>query len=114
MATSELYRKRFSEQLRKTLSENDELSNQIFELAQNRRLTHISYEIVQDKLNMLYESIDAISNAKKLEEKYQFENKRQTELIALLQDEKLDLLEQQRALIQQIDGQKDELKVLIE
>lgn len=53
---------------------------------------------------MLYESIDAISNAKKLEEKYQFENKRQTELIALLQDEKLDLLEQQRALIQQIDA----------
>jgi len=33
-------------------------------------LTHISYEIVQDKLNMLYESIDAISNAKNLEDKY--------------------------------------------
>jgi hypothetical protein len=33
VATSELYRKRFSEKLRKALSENDELSNQIFELS---------------------------------------------------------------------------------
>ena len=79
VATSELYRKRFSEKLRKALSENDELSNQIFELSQNRRLTHISYEIVQDKLNMLYESIDAISNAKKIEEKFSFENQHQAE-----------------------------------
>ena len=68
-------------------------------MSQNRRLTHISYEIVQDKLNMLYESIDAISNAKKLEEKYQFENSHQKELIELLQNEKLDLLEEQRKLI---------------
>ena len=70
VATSEQFRKRFSERLRQTLSENGELSNQIYELSQNRRLTHISYEIVQDKLNMLYESIDAISNAKKIEEMY--------------------------------------------
>ena len=71
---SELYRKGFSEKLRITLSLNDDLKNQIFELDQNKKLTYISYEIVQTKLNMLYESMTAISNAKNLEDKFQVEN----------------------------------------
>jgi len=49
---------------------NDDLKNQIFELDQNKKLTQISYEIVQTKLNMLYESMTAISNAKNLEDKF--------------------------------------------
>jgi hypothetical protein len=36
---SELYRKGFSEKLRITLSLNDDLKNQIFELDQNKKLT---------------------------------------------------------------------------
>jgi predicted RNA-binding protein with RPS1 domain len=43
---SEVYRKGFSEQLRKCLSVNDDLKNQIFELDQNKKLTYISYEII--------------------------------------------------------------------
>ena len=39
---------------------------------QNKRLTHIGYELVQNKLTTLYESIDGISNIKNLEDKYCF------------------------------------------
>ena len=67
---SELYRKGFSEQLRKTLSANDDLKNQIFELDQNKKLNQISYEILQTKLKMLYESMTEISNAKNMEDKF--------------------------------------------
>lgn len=67
---SELYRKGFAEKLRQSLCLNDDLKNQIFELDQNKKLTQISYEIVQTKLNMLYESMTAISNAKNLEDKF--------------------------------------------
>ena len=63
---------------------------------------------------MLYESIDAISNAKKIEEKFSFENQHQKELIEILQNEKLNLLETQRDLIQKIDAHKEELRVLID
>jgi predicted RNA-binding protein with RPS1 domain len=67
---SELYRKGFSEKLREALSLNDDLKNQIFELDQNKKLTLISYEIIQKKLHMLYESMTEISNAKNLEDKF--------------------------------------------
>ena len=88
VSTSELYRKKFSEQLRKALSKNDELTNQIFELGQNKKLTQISYENVQDKLNQLYKSVNAISNAKNLEDKFQFEIDAQKKLIEDLKKEK--------------------------
>lgn len=71
MQTSEIYRKNFSEQLRKVLSQNDEQKNKIYELRQNKKLTDISYELVQGKLNKLFESINAISNAKNLQDKYE-------------------------------------------
>jgi hypothetical protein len=70
---SEIYRKNFSELLREALSVGDERANKIFELEQNKTLTNISYNLLQVKLNMLYESINAISNAKNLEDKYQYE-----------------------------------------
>ena len=89
---SELYRKGFSEKLRITLSLNDDLKNQIFELDQNKKLTYISYKIVQTKLNMLYESMTAISNAKNLEDKFQVENQKKDRLIATLYHEKADLV----------------------
>ena len=43
---SETYRKKFSEGMRKALSINDEQSNKIFELEQNKRLNVISLELV--------------------------------------------------------------------
>ena len=76
VGTSEHYRKKFSEKLRTALQQNDDLNNQLFEFAQNKQLNAISYEIVHKKLHMLYASINAISNAKNLEDKYQFEIRR--------------------------------------
>jgi hypothetical protein len=42
---------------------------------------------------MLYESINAISNAKYLEDKFQMEIDRQATLISVIQDEKIELEE---------------------
>jgi len=70
---SETYRKKFSEKLRESLSKNDLQANQIFELNQNRKLGEIQNELIESKLNMIFDSINSISNAKNLEDKYQFE-----------------------------------------
>jgi hypothetical protein len=70
VSVSEHYRKKFSEKLRDSMSKNDIQQNQIYELNQKRCLTDIQIEIVEQKLSMLMESIDSISNAKKLEDKY--------------------------------------------
>ena len=88
VGTSEHYRKKFSEKLRAALQQNDDLNNQLFEFAQNKQLNQISYEIVHKKLHMLYESINAISNAKNLEDKYQVEITEQKALIENLRNEK--------------------------
>jgi hypothetical protein len=88
---SEQYRKKFSEELRKALSQNDEQSNKVFELEQNRRLHEISYELVQGKLSMLFNSINAISNAKKLEDKFQFEINELNNVISQNKQEKSDV-----------------------
>ena len=79
---SETYRKKFSEGMSKALSENDEQSNKIFDLEQNKRLKEISLELVQSQLNHLFNSINAISNAKNLEDKYQFQINEQENKIA--------------------------------
>lgn len=41
VTVSERYRKQFSEKLREALSNCDNMKNQIFELKQNKKLTHI-------------------------------------------------------------------------
>ena len=106
VTTSEIYRKQFSEQLRDTVSRNDELYNQIFEFDQNKRLTQISYELVQDKLNMLFESIDAISNAKYLEDKYQIRINEQRKLIEEMREEKASLEQSMKSKVVENDGYK--------
>lgn len=54
---SEKYRKKFSDKLRESLAINDITNNQIIELKQNKRLTEISYHLVETKLSMVFESI---------------------------------------------------------
>jgi len=49
------------------------MRNRIFELSQSIKLNGINYEIVLSKLNMMYESIDAMANTKYIEDKYQFQ-----------------------------------------
>ena len=49
-------------------SEKDEKGNQIKMLEQNKTLNQIGYELVQDKLTMLFDSVGAIGNSKYVED----------------------------------------------
>lgn len=44
----------------------------LFESGINKQLNKISYEIANKKLDMLYGSVQNISNTKNLEDKYKF------------------------------------------
>ena len=46
VVTSENLRKKYAEDLQLAVSGKEELQNQIFEKEQNKKLTHISYEII--------------------------------------------------------------------
>ena len=70
---SEHYRKKFSEKLRESLSNNDTANNQIFELQQNKRLSDIQYDLAEKKLNMMFDSIGTMSNTKHVEDKFQYQ-----------------------------------------
>lgn len=111
---SEQYRKKFSEELRKALSQNDEQSNKVFELEQNRRLHEISYELVQGKLSMLFDSINAISNAKELEDKFQFAINELTATINRNKKEQTELEAQIATLACERDRYCGELKEIVD
>jgi hypothetical protein len=70
---SEYYRKKFSESLRECKAVNDICENKIFELDQTKKLFSIQFYNVESRLEMVFESVNEISNAKNLEDKYQFE-----------------------------------------
>lgn len=87
---SEKYRKKFSDKLRESLAINDITNNQIIELKQNKRLTEISYHLVETKLSMVFESITQITDTKKLEDKFQFEIDNLNEKLRVLQTEHME------------------------
>ena len=111
---SERYRKNFSEKLRKSLSKSDLQKNQIYELAQNKRLSDIQYELAEGKLNMIFDSVSAISNAKKLEDKYQFEIDQLLSTQRTLQSEKIDLDQAIGKLMKERDQFRDDVKDMSE
>lgn len=66
---SEKLRKKFSEQLRLSAAKNDVSNNAIFELNQNKKLNDIKHALTEEKLNLVYDSVNFISNAKEIEDK---------------------------------------------
>ena len=66
---SEKLRKKFSEQLRLSAAKNDVSNNTIFELSQNKKLNDIKHSLTEEKLNLVFDSVNAISNAKEIEDK---------------------------------------------
>lgn len=70
---SETFRKQFSEKLRECKAVVDNCENKIFELDQSKKLFSIQFFNVESRLEMIFESVNEISNAKNLEDKYQFE-----------------------------------------
>ena len=69
---SEKLRKKFSEQLRLQAAKNDVFNNTIFELNQNKKLYDIKHTLTEEKLNLVFDSVNSISNAKEIEDKMQF------------------------------------------
>lgn len=61
---------------------------------------------------MLYESINAISNAKNLEDKYQYEISQQKEIIKILRTEKLELEMSNRLLFADKNQAQEEANAL--
>lgn len=61
---------------------------------------------------MLYESINAISNAKNLEDKYQYEISQQKEIIKILRTEKHDLELSNRLLFADKNQAQEEANAL--
>ena len=59
--------------LRQSLSKNDIQMNQIFELNQSKKLAEIQNELIESKLNKVFDSVNAISNAKNVEDRMTFE-----------------------------------------
>ena len=69
---SEKLRKKFSEQLRLQAAKNDVFNNTIFELNQNKKLNDIKHTLTEEKLNLVFDSVNSISNEKEIEDKMQF------------------------------------------
>ena len=83
--------------------ENKKSDNEIQELNENKKIMQIGNDLLCDKLEMLHGSIDAISNAKKLEEKYLRKIHEQEGIIT---SQKQDNLKYQ-LIIKTIQGQLD-------
>ena len=61
---------------------------------------------------MVFESVNEISNAKNLEDKYQFEIDQLLESVRVLQLEKVDLEQTQNKFMKERDVFRDDLKTL--
>ena len=72
-------------------SSNDINSNKVFELNQNKALNQIQYEKLYMKLTLLQESIEAMSNAKDMQDKHEIIIEKYKSDIKLLQTERDDI-----------------------
>jgi len=52
------------------LSELDSQANTVFGMEQARQLYMMKYEVLEEQFTLLFNSIESISNAKNLEDKY--------------------------------------------
>lgn len=63
-------RRRCQHELNLKLSELDNQSNEIFGMDQARQLYMMKYQVLEEQFTLLFNSIESISNAKNLEDKY--------------------------------------------
>lgn len=68
---SEESRQEYSIKLNKTRTDLDEMKNKNQELSENGKLSQIALKLIEEKLEMVFLSNHAISNAKKLDEQYE-------------------------------------------
>ena len=55
--------------MRLQAAKNDVFNNTIFELNQNKRLNDIKLALTEEKLDLVFDSVNTISNAKEIEDK---------------------------------------------
>lgn len=88
---SEHYRKKFSDNLRMCKAFTDSCENKIFELDQSKKLFIIQLYNIESRLEMVFQSVNEISNAKNIEDKFQIEVHNLNVYNKKLVDEKVDL-----------------------
>ena len=67
---NERMRRRCQHELNLSKSEIDSCNNHIFELKQNKQLYTTKYAVLEEQFTLLFNSIETISNAKNLEDKF--------------------------------------------
>jgi len=67
---NERMRRRCQHELHNSKSEIDSCKNHIFELLQNKQLYTTKYAVLEEQFTLLFNSIETISNAKNLEDKF--------------------------------------------
>ena len=67
---NERMRRRYQHELQNCKSSIDSQTNNIYELSQNKKLYTVKYGVLEEQFNMLWNSIQTISNAKNLEDKF--------------------------------------------
>ena len=63
-------RRRCQHELNLKLSEIDQQNNKLFMMEQNRQLYMMKYEVLEEQFTLLFNSIESISNAKNIEDKF--------------------------------------------
>lgn len=70
---NEMMRRRCQHELHDSNSRIDSYQNKIFELNQNKQIYMMKYEVLEEQFKLLFQSIETISNAKNLEDKFDVE-----------------------------------------
>ena len=70
---NEMIRRRTQQDLHGSKSEIDSQKNKIFIMEQNKRLYAVRYEVLEEQFTLLFNSIQTISNAKNIEDKFEQE-----------------------------------------
>jgi len=70
---NEMMRRRTQQELHGSKSEIDSQKNNLFIMEQNKRLYAVRYEVLEEQFTLLFNSIQTISNAKNIEDKFEQE-----------------------------------------
>ena len=70
---NENLRRRCQHELQSSNSINDAFKNQIFEYEQSKQLYMVKYQVLEEQFTLLYNSIETISNAKNIQDKFEQE-----------------------------------------
>ena len=107
---SENLRRDYAEQLRASNLVKEQIRNNYSKLAQAKQLNEVKFEIVEEQLKFLYESIHELSQSKNLEDKDSFELNTAKMSIQKILEEKQELIDACRKTTSERDTTRDELK----